>query len=300
MRHVSNRSIWLVALVCVAVTATATAPAAQTPAASGKSFLWTVHRGENLLYLAGSVHALNEDVYPLSTAFESAFAAAGTLVEEIDLGTADATLAPILLSKGLYLDGRRFDTVVSPETATLVTARLEASGLPVQMFQTMKPWMVMLTLSALEAQRAGLDPNLGLDKHFFDRATAAGKTIVGLETAESQLDRLDAIPDAIQEQLLRSTLNELDTIQASLQTLITSWQRGDVAAIEELLLGSFDGYPAAYTSLIVERNRNWMPQIEACLARSRPCMVVVGAAHLVGPDGLLAELRGRGYRIEQQ
>jgi uncharacterized protein YbaP (TraB family) len=58
-------------------------------------------------------------------------------------------------------------------------------------------------------------------------------------------------------------------------------------------------YPAAYQSLIVERNNNWIPQLEQCLTRTTPCMVVVGAAHLVGPDGLLALLQRKGYRVEQ-
>jgi uncharacterized protein YbaP (TraB family) len=58
--------------------------------------------------------------------------------------------------------------------------------------------------------------------------------------------------------------------------------------------------PAAYQSLIVERNRNWMPQIDSCFAKPQPCLVVVGAAHLVGRDGLLTMLRRKGYRVEQQ
>ena len=95
----------------------------------------------------------------------------------------------------MYVDGRRFDSMVSKETAALVAARLKESGLPVEMFQVMKPWMVMLTVAALEAQKAGLDPSLGLDKHFYDRAKAAGKTIVGLETTESQIDRLDTMSE---------------------------------------------------------------------------------------------------------
>ena len=123
-------------------------------------------------------------LYPLSPAFEQAFSASGTLVEEIDLGDAEMlAAAPAILAKGMYLDGRRFDSVVSKETATLVNARLKDSGLPVEMFQAMKPWMVMLTVAALDAQKAGLDPALGLDKHFYDRAKAAGKGIIGLETA---------------------------------------------------------------------------------------------------------------------
>jgi uncharacterized protein YbaP (TraB family) len=67
-----------------------------------------------------------------------------------------------------------------------------------------------------------------------------------------------------------------------------------------MLLMSFTDNPAAYNSLITERNRNWMPQLDACLKRSTPCFVIVGAAHIVGPQGLLALLRQRGYQIEQQ
>ena len=250
-RRLAGIALW------VATITAASALSAQSP--SGKSFLWKVHSGSKLVYLAGSVHALSADVYPLSPAFEQAFSASGTLVEEIDLGETEMlAAAPAILAKGMYLDGRRFDSVVSKETAALVNARLKDSGLPVEMFQAMKPWMVMLTVAALDAQKAGLDPTLGLDKHFYDRAKAAGKGIIGLETAESQIDRLDAMSSDLQQ------------------------------------------YPAAYRSLIVERNQNWIPQIDMCLSRPQPCLVVVGAAHLVGPDGLLTMLQRKGYKIEQQ
>jgi uncharacterized protein len=288
-------------VICAAAVAAATAVSAQTASTPGKSFLWKVQSGSKLVYLAGSVHALSPDAYPLSPAFERAFSASDTLVEEIDLAEADVlTLAPTILAKGMYLDGRRFDSVVSKETATLVAGRLKEAGLPAELFQAMKPWMVMLTVAALEAQKAGLDPNLGLDKHFYDRAKAAGKTIIGLETTESQIDRLDTMSESLQEQLLRSSLSEADTARNSLKTIVAAWKRGDSTALEKTLLADFTEYPAAYRSLIVERNHNWIPQIDACLARSTPCMVVVGAAHLVGPDGLLTLLHRKGYKIEQQ
>ncbi len=288
-------------VICVAAVAAAGAVAAQTTNTSGKSFLWKVQSGTKLVYLAGSVHALSPDVYPLSPAFEKAFSASDTLVEEIDLAEADAlTLAPTILAKGMYLDGRRFDSVVSKETAALVATRLKDAGLPAEMFQAMKPWMVMLTVAALEAQKAGLDPNLGLDKHFYDRAKAAGKRIIGLETTASQIDRLDTMSESLQEQMLRSSLSEAETARNSLKSIVAAWRRGDSAALEKTLLADFTEYPAAYRSLIVERNNNWLPQIDACLARPTPCMVVVGAAHLVGPDGLLTLLQRKGYKIEQQ
>ena len=294
------RARTLIALVLCATLAAASG-AAQTRTASGKSFLWKVHSGSGYLFLAGSIHALSADVYPLSPAFEQAFLASGTLVEEIDLGeTESLAAAPAILARGMYVDGRRFDTTVSKETANLVATRLKEAGLPVEMFQVMKPWMVMLTVAAIEAQKAGLDPKFGLDKHFYDRAKAAGKPVVGLETAESQIDRLDKMPDALQEQLLRSALSEAETTRNSLKTIISAWKRGDTATLEKTLLSDFTEYPAAYRSLIVERNQNWTPQIDACLTRPQPCLVVVGAAHIIGPDGLLTLLQGKGYKIEQQ
>ena len=295
---------WAVRLPAIAVviaTVCSTAASAQTTADAGKSFLWKVHAGSKVLYLAGSVHALGADAYPLSAAYENAFTAAGTLVEEINLAEAEQlAAAPMLLAKGLYTDGRTFDGAVAKDTATLVATRFKDMGIPPEMIRTMKPWMVMLMITAFEAQKAGLDTALGLDKYFFDKARAAGKPVVALETAESQIDRFDKMPEPLQEQMLRSTLTELEVQRNSIAAMIGAWRRGDAATLEKMALSSFDGYRGAYTSLIVERNNNWVPQIEACLAKPTPCLVVVGAAHLVGPDGLLTLLTKKGYRIEQQ
>jgi uncharacterized protein YbaP (TraB family) len=289
------------AIAVVFALAVGTTSAAQTPAAAGKSFLWKVQAGSKVLYLAGSVHALGADAYPLSSAYENAFAAAGTLVEEINLAEAEQlAAAPMLLAKGIYADGRTFESAVGKDTATLVANRLKNTGIPMEMIRTMKPWMVMLMITAFEAQKAGLDAALGLDKHFFDKARTAGKPVVALETAESQIDRFDKMPESLQEQMLRSTLSELDTQHNSVAAMITAWRTGDAAALEKMSLSSFDGYRGAYTSLIVERNNNWIPQIEACMAKPQPCLVVVGAAHLVGPDGLIVLLQKKGYKLEQQ
>jgi uncharacterized protein len=289
----------LIFALCTSTLVSATA-AAQTPAVA-KHFLWTVRSGANVLYLAGSVHALSADAYPLPAVFERAFEASGTLVEELNLAEAESlSAAPMLLAKGMYTDGRTFDTVVSKETAALVAERFKQTGLPMEMFRPMKPWMVMLMLTALEAQKAGLEASLGLDKYFYDKANAAKKPVVGLETAEFQIDRFDKMPDAMQEQMLRSTLTEMDAQGVELKGMIAAWKRGDTAALEKTVRTSFAAYPAAYTSLIVERNRNWMPELEKCFSRPKPCFVVVGAAHMVGPDGLIALLRQKGYKIEQQ
>ena len=274
---------------------------AQAPSRTVKSFIWKVQSGPRVMYLAGSIHALSAHVYPLNPAFEQAFAASDTLLEEINLEQSGIlSLAPMLLSKAMYQDGRTLDKVVSKETMDLVTARLKGSPLGAEMVRPMKPWMVMMMLQAMQVQEAGLNVNLGLDQYFFDKASKAGKTVIGLETAEAQIDAFDKMPESVQEQLLRSTLDELDVKGSELTSLVGAWQRGDAAAIERDVMGDLKKYPAAYKLLIVDRNNNWVPQLEKCLARTTPCMVVVGAAHLLGPDGLLALLQRKGYRVEQQ
>src|SRR5262245_61909117 len=190
--------------------------AAQTRGAH--SFLWKVQSGSNVMYLAGSVHALTADAYPLNPAYQRAFDASSALVEEIDLAEADPLSGGLaLLARGMYQDGRTFSSVVSRETATLVAEKLKNTPLALELIQPMKPWMVMLMLEALGAQSAGLDPELGLDKHFYNLATGAGKQVIGLETAEYQVDRFDKMPDTMQEQLLRSELAEMETEKTSLR-----------------------------------------------------------------------------------
>lgn len=281
----------LVLALILAATAAAQAP---------RNFLWRIQSGPRVLYLAGSVHALPPNAYPLDPAYQRAFDASGTLVEEIDLSEADTMAAlPMLMAKGMYRDGRTFDQAVSRETSARVAERLQAVPGLMELLRPMKPWVVTLMLTALQVQSAGLEASLGLDKHFFDKAKAIGKPVTGLETADSQLDRFDRMPEPVQEQMLRSTLDELRSGSAELNDILAAWKRGDAAAIEQRMLGGLKAQPAVYNSLIVERNRNWLPQIDACLAKAMPCFVVVGAAHLVGPDGLLELLRRKGYGIQQ-
>jgi len=231
-RRASRVGAWVALLTVLTVHSSA----GQTRQSSAtKSFLWKVQpaTGSTVLYVAGSVHALTPDVYPLNPAFERAFESAGTLVEEIDLGKLNVlTAGAAVLTRGLYGDGQTLDGAVSKETLALVAARLKDLGVPVEVVSRMKPWMVAMMLMALAAKQAGFDANLGLDKYFFDKAMAAGKPVKGLETIEDQIDRFDKASLAVQEQLLRSTLADLDTGRQNLKVVVDGWRHGDAAALE--------------------------------------------------------------------
>lgn len=273
------------------------APSHAQPA---RNFIWKVSSPTGALYLVGSVHLLTKDYYPLSPALDTAFKDSDVLVEEADLGELEAPASQLkLLTRGLLPGDQSLDAVLSPATYALVTRRVAALGMPIEPLKRFKPWMLALTLVELEWQKAGFDASLGLDRHFYDRAKVAGKIVQGLETVDYQLSLFDQMTKDEQDRMLAESLNDLDREQASVLRLTDAWKAGDASAVERIVLDDVKDDPAMYERLLVNRNREWLPRLDALLARKGRAFVVVGAAHLVGPDGLLAMFKAKGYMVEQ-
>jgi uncharacterized protein len=205
-----------------------------------------------------------------------------------------------LMGKAILTEGRTLEQTISPPLYRQVITRAEQAGLPRAAIDRLKPWMVALALTAPVLQAAGFRAEHGVDKHFFDRAKALGRERRALETVAFQFDRMDEMSAADQEALLKSTLQDLDAQTTNVKAMADAWARGDVAALEELLLASMKSSPELYKRMLVDRNATWVPAVERCLKEKTPCFVVVGAAHLVGPDSLVAMLQKRGHAVEQQ
>jgi len=286
-------------LAAPAIVLAQTAPGI-APATPGRGLIWKVERGGRSGWLVGSLHLLTADAYPLPPPSRPAFASADVLVEEADPAELSTPAAAMqVLAKSMYPAGVTLQSRVSTETFAMIAKRAERAGIPIERLQGFKPWMVALTLVGLELRRGGFDASLGLDKHFLDRAPGAGKKVRTLETALEQIDYLEGLSPQLQEALVASTFDGADTELAQIQRIAAAWKAGDPAPIERLLLSDMKGVEAVYETLLVGRNRRWVPQIEDCFAVQR-CFVVVGAAHLVGPDGLVAMLRARGYTVRQE
>jgi uncharacterized protein YbaP (TraB family) len=286
------------AFVALAIGIALLAPLQAAPA---RNFIWKATGKQGSLYLVGSVHLLTKDFYPLSPALEAAYKASDLLVEEVNIGDMEDPGSQFqMLSRGMLPSEQSLDKLVSPATFAAVQKRFGDMGLPIEPIKRFKPWLAALTLMAMEWQKAGFDASLGLDKHFYDRAKADGKSIEGLETVEYQLSRFDEMPADLQDRLLAETLKGLDTEQANMTKLIESWRAGDAPSVERIVLKDLKQEPQLYQRLLVERNKNWLPKLEALFARNGRAFVVVGAAHLVGPDGLISMLKAKGCTVEQQ
>ena len=99
--------------------------------------------------------------------------------------------------------------------------------------------------------------------------------------------------------MLRQSLKEMEQIGGMIDDMVRAWRDGDVVAAEKLFLGSMTEFPQLQEKLLDERNRNWLPQIEKFIDSGEDTLVVVGAAHLVGKNGIIELLKSRGYRLEQ-
>jgi uncharacterized protein YbaP (TraB family) len=291
--HVGGRVGQLAAVVAFVLLVTA-------QAAQAKTFAWKATGKGGTIYLVGSIHVMSESFYPLNPALDAAFADSDLLVEEVDLAEMLDPMAQMnILTRGMLPSNQSLDKVLSAATLALVkkaTGDLGADGSPLMRF---KPWMLAITLQGMELMKAGFDPALGLDQHFYDQAKGVGKAVQGLETVEFQISRFDTMTMEQQDRMLAETLKELATETATVGKLGDAWKAGDVPAIERIALADLKSDPVMYQRLLVERNKNWMPKIEALFARKGRAIVVVGAAHLVGPDGLVAMLKAKGYAVEQ-
>jgi uncharacterized protein YbaP (TraB family) len=294
MRHPS-RTFFRRLIVVVTLTLLATAQAAQA-----KTFAWKATGKGGTIVLIGSIHVMSESFYPLNPALEAAFKDSDLLVEEVDLAEMLDPMAQVgILTRGMLPSTQSLDKVLSPATFALVqkaTADLGSAASPLMRF---KPWMLAITLQGMELMKAGFDPALGLDQHFYEQAQSSGKKVQGLETVEFQISTFDTMTMEQQDRMLAETLKELATETAMVGKLGDAWKAGDLPAIEKIALADLKSDPVMYQRLLVERNKNWMPKIEALFARKGRALVVVGAAHLVGPDGLIAMLKAKGYTVEQ-
>ena len=299
MRHLSryHRASWLLLLLLVRSVQVAGQTAGQAPV---KSCLWRVVSKDSAVYLLGSVHLLKPDAYPLSQAIEQAFGDSTKLVLEVNLDSLNSPDAQqMILSKALLPEGKTLNEILSPATYQTVRQKVEALGLDIEALKRMKPWFLSLSLVAMKMQQLGYNAQHGVDRHFFERARKAKKEVLGLETADFQINLLDSLPAKTQEESLLQTLKELDQFETEFEQLVRAWAAGHEKQLDNLLLESFKEYPDVYAKLISERNRNWLPKIESHFQGGNKTLVVVGAAHLVGRDGVVELLKRKGYSVEQ-
>jgi len=263
--------------------------------AQAQSPVWAIKGAHNTVYLAGSVHLLKKDDMSLPPAFERAYAAAKTLVMEVDIDEMDSPAAQeLILQKGMFADGTTLHDSIGQASYDRVAAEAARLGLPIEGLQQFEPWAVALTLTQLEYAALGFDPDEGVERQLGRRAHADGKHIQGLETLEQQIGILASLSKDDQAAFLEQTVTEMHDADRETQEIVAAWRSGNAAKLAALMSEDFKNLPSLYYSLVTARNRRWIPQIEHLLKADQNYFVIVGALHLVGDGGLLQLARADG------
>jgi len=270
--------------------------------ARDRHFIWSVRGGDGSVTLVGSIHTLKQDAYPLPRPFQEAYEKADHLVFETDIArTAGADVQAQLLAMGLVPEGETLEDRVSTTTYEQLTETLADKGVSPPQVSRFKPWFCALFLVLMETQRLGYNPLYGLDMHYFTKSRKDGKRVSHLEPVDAQIRLLSSLDRHDQEDFLLQSLQEMEILESLFQEMTEAWRTGDADGLHRIQEEGYKDFPELYEKVIVERNRNWLPVIQDILVRGeKDTLVIVGAGHLVGPQGLVAMLRDRGFRVRQR
>jgi uncharacterized protein YbaP (TraB family) len=266
--------------------------------------VWTVHGRGATITLFGSVHILSRDLDWRPEALTAALAEADELWFETPID--DAAVLDIsrqALAKGLLPEDRNLAEMLSARGRTRLRRAETDLHLPGPALERLRPWLAELTIADADYAREGATAEEGVERQLSTAAPQASRH--SFETAAQQIALFSGQPEAVQVSSLEDTLRDLQDDPDQARRLIDAWMKGDLKAIEkEGLQPLRRDSPQMFKALLTDRNAAWLKVLSERLgvpaADGSPAriVVVVGVGHLVGPGGVPALLRARGFRVD--
>lgn len=261
--------------------------------------LWVVESQTGKLYLFGTVHLLPGGVQWHSAQLDAAIGESQDLYLEIADPSNAAAARTSLLKVGFDRD-HPLSTKISKSDIELLNEAAQRYGFGSEAaFEPMRPWLVYMLLSVGPVVHSGYRADNGVDVQVRKEFVAANKPIYGLETFDQQANVLAGMPEADQIALLDTQLKNggREESLAKLNDLVGAWVSGNQDALATLLQIDKKPQSSFEQKLLTDRNKAWATALAERLKLPGTSFVSVGAAHLVGPNGVPALLAGMGLRV---
>jgi uncharacterized protein YbaP (TraB family) len=275
----------------------------QSEAIGAKHFFWKVTSPTATIYLLGSVHIRSDTPLSIPEVVDQAYQQSPYVAFEYDASKNDQIKkdAAVYFKKtSIYPAGDDLTKHLSPEAWNIVRSMVVLDGLDPVKVVRMKPVMLSNVLQFLTFQKAGLDPDMGIDQIFLRRAQKDNKTIFGLEFWWKPFEALNSMTDQAQAYgLIASVLGARNAVNY-LNEVLRLWKLGDVQGLNEKV--NSDLSPQAMESqnkILKDRNEQWLVQMDKLLASKGSYFIIVGSGHMVGQYGLPNWLGLKGYHVEQ-
>lgn len=268
--------------------------------ASAETSLYEITKGDQKIYLGGTIHVLRNSDYPLPPEFEQAYENAKILVLETDMKKASSPeFGQQMAQAFMYSDGKKLSQDLKPALWKELQAFADERQFPLGQMNMFKAMFVSLSLSIAEMQRRGFGVGQGVDSYFYQKAIISGKATQELETTGEVLTHLTELADADANVIIKATLRDLHKMDGMLEKSVGYWRAGELEKLDkEMAADMRKETPEIYQQLLVVRNQAWLPKIEQMFATPEVELVLVGSLHLSSKDGLLAQLKKRGYQVK--
>lgn len=267
--------------------------------AQAEPAMWVVKDADSTVYLLGTMHVVKPGLNWRSEKLEAALKSSDQFWMEADLEQDPAVVQTYVLNFGMDSRKPLADSVGEKNFAKFV-ALAERHGIPTRDLHQMRPWLASMVLTQALIKELGYNPEIGVDRTLQKEAIAAGKSVNPFETASEQMGFLADLPDKVGAEMFVQTLEEMGDGAEVIAEMQDAWLSGDAQRLEKIGPDRMqEEAPALYDAMLVRRNNNWVKRIDTMLKGSGTQFIAVGAAHMLGADGLPAQLGKLGYKVER-
>ena len=268
------------------------------------SLLWKITGNdlEKTSYLYGTIHMIAKDDFFVTENTEKAIAETERMTFEINVEDMNnMSMMMSMMMNAFMKDGGSLKKLLTEEEYGLVKAKFDEIGLPIALFDKVKP---MFTSMMTSMDMSGGNPMesgdvVSYEMEFMEKAKAQKMEMQGLETVEYQMSMFDSIPYEAQAQMLVESVKAGDVASAEtdqMAQMINLYKTQNLNGLSDLISADEEGMGNYEDILLVNRNKNWIP-IMAEQMKSKATFFAVGAGHLGGEEGVIRLLRNAGYTV---
>ena len=264
---------------------------------AAESSVWKVSKGNDHVYIGGTVHILPVSEFPLPKEFITAYKNTDTIVLETKLPDPnDQAFQEKMMAQVSYQNGKKLADVLSKETYQALKEYVAEFGMDIKSLDGFKPGFIMMMMAMREAQRAQISGD-GVDAYFNQLAKKDNKVPEYLESVEFQLQMLADMGKDDENNFVKLSLSQMEEFKSMFNKLLPAWRAGDAEQLVELVIKPMQEDPKSLKALMTDRNKNWIPHIEKMFTDNDKEFILVGVGHLIGEESVLALLKAKGYQV---
>ncbi len=260
-----------------------------------ESLLWKISGNglEQPSYLYGTIHLLCPDDFEMKEKVKDAIGNSEQLILELDFDEPGMIAS---LQQHMYLPDsiKPTDYLNEEEYSIVETYFNDSLQMPFTMMKRIKPFFLISFTIVDFLNCTPVSPEQKLSS----AAQEEEIEVLGLETIEEQAGFIDDIPLDTQAKMLLESITDYENMKKMFDEMVNAYLNENISKIDELMQEYMsEEYADIELGLLIERNQDWIEPIREFI-QEKPSFIAVGAAHLIGEEGLIALLREQGYTVE--